>query len=193
MALGVLLIGGAFLLGRATKDESPASESTREASTDGAPEYDPRKSTVDYDANDVVNVFPPMIVRDGEILEQQKGTPERALLEWWQAYQFSDVEDVKSLTSQDTIDAIGDDELTQLVELPGPGIGGIEVLGSSEDGDSASIEAGLLVFTPEKPGEPPSAEPTSSTPQTFAMQKEGGEWRFAATEFLVPKLSSLEG
>ena len=59
------------------------------------------------DSSDVVRLFPPTVVLDGDIREHRRGTPERALLEWWQAFQFSDARTVISHTSQDTIENCG--------------------------------------------------------------------------------------
>lgn len=192
--LGALLVAGGFLLGRASED---GGESTTAATTvdsgNSTPGYDPATNVNSFDAADVIKLFPPSIVRDGEILDQGKKTPERALLEWWQAYQFNDLKAVLALTSQDTIDAIGKDELAKLVQLPGPGLGGVEILGASGSGDTATVEAGLLTFTPKRPGGPLPKDPTGSRPETFAMQDQDGDWRFAATEFLSLKLNALSG
>ena len=75
-------------------------------------------------------------------------------------------------------------ELAKLVKTRGQGLQGIEVLGASEDGDIASVRAGLLTFQPEKQGEPPPTTPTASRPATFTMRKEDGEWQFSETVFL---------
>ena len=183
------LIAGAFLIGRSS--ESGGGETTVTTTVAGPLGYVPEDATVTYDINDVVDVLPPTIVRDGEILEQPKGSPERALLEWWQAYQFSDLRAVEELTAEATIDGVGEDNLTALVELPGPGLNGIEIVEASESGDTATVEAALLNFTPKAPGKPVPDKPTASVPETLTMQNDGGEWLFADTEFLTLKLNSL--
>jgi hypothetical protein len=134
----------------------------------------------------------PQVVTDSDIDAQPSGSPEQALLEWWQAYQFSDAEQVIARTSKGTLDDLGEKDLSELVKNTGQGLQGIEVLGSDESGNTASVRVGLLTFQPEKEGEPPPDEPTSSTPDTFEMKKEGGEWKFAATEYLAPKLESFQ-
>jgi hypothetical protein len=136
--------------------------------------------------------FPPQVVRDSEIEAQESGSPERALLEWWQSFQFGDAERVIALTSQETIDELGENDLADLVSNTGQGLQGVEVFDATEDGETASVRVGLLTFTPEKEGEPPPDEPTSSTPDTFAMQNEDGEWLFAETAYLEPKLESFK-
>jgi hypothetical protein len=136
--------------------------------------------------------FPPQVVRDTEIEAQDSGSPERALLEWWQAFQFGDAQGVLARTSQATINALGRRELAELVRTRGQGLQGIEVLGASEDGNRASIRAGLLQFQAEKRGEPPPTTPTASRPTTFAMSKEGDEWLFRETAYLEPMVEGLK-
>ena len=141
------------------------------------------------DSSDVVKLLPPQIVLDGDIAEQRKWTPGRALLEWWQAFQFHDVRTVKALTSLETRKTIGPPALTKVVRLTG--LPGIEILDSTTDGDTALLQTGLLNFQPPGPGEPPPREPTGSQPATFTMKQEGNRWVFAQTDFLVPKVNNL--
>jgi hypothetical protein len=136
--------------------------------------------------------LPPSVVTDSDVQAQPDGSPGRALLEWWQAFQFGDGAQVVALTSTDTLRELGKQNLSELASSTGQGLQGIEVLGASETGNTASVRVGLLQFTPEKEGGPPPSEPTSSTPDTFEMRKEGDEWRFAQTDYLVPKLESFQ-
>jgi hypothetical protein len=136
--------------------------------------------------------LPPHIVRDSEIEAQGSGSPQRALLEWWQAFQFGDSRGVIERTSEATLKAIGEPQLTQLVKQRGQGLQGIEVLGATEESDAASVRAGLLTFQPEKEGEPPPKTPTASRPATFTLVKEDDEWRFRETAFLTPMVQGLQ-
>ena len=141
------------------------------------------------DSSDVVKLFPPTIVLDGDIREHRRGTPERALLEWWQAFQFHDVSTVKALTSPTTLKAIGPHSLADLVRRTG--LPGIAVLDASTDGDTAIIQAGQLNFQPPERGAPPPREPTGSQPIALKMTKGRRGWMFDDTEFLAPKVSNL--
>jgi hypothetical protein len=136
--------------------------------------------------------LPPNVVTDSDVDAQASGSPERALLEWWQSFQFGDSEQVLQRTSKSTIDQLGEHDLSEYVKSAGQGLQGVEVLGAEENGNTASVRVGLLTFQPEKEGEPPPTDPTSSTPDTFEMKKEGGEWKFAATEFLEPRIESFQ-
>jgi hypothetical protein len=135
--------------------------------------------------------LPPQIVTDSDIDAQASGSPERALLEWWQSVQFGDSEQALQRTTNSTIDKLGENDFTEWVKNAGQGLQGVEVLGAEETGNTASVRIGLLQFQPEKEGEPPPSDPTSSTPDTIEMKKEGDDWKFAAPEFLEAKIESF--
>jgi len=141
-------------------------------------------------ATDVVKVFPPQFLTDGDVAEEKKGTPGRAFLEWWQAYQWHDIAAVESLTSPETLNAIGADNLAELVRTQA--LQGVEILGVSESGSSATVNAGLLQFQPPRPGAPPPNKPTTSMPDSFLMSNENGKWLFAQTDYLQLKVDALK-
>jgi hypothetical protein len=142
------------------------------------------------DSSDVVKLLPPQTVLDGDIATHRKGTPERALLEWWQAFQFHDALTVRALTSRATRRAIGPHALADVVRRTG--LPGLSILGVSVNGDTALVQAGILNFQPPKPGAPPPREPTGSQATTFKLVKERGAWVFDQTDFLVPKVENLD-
>ena len=87
--------------------------------------------------------------------------------------------------------ALGRAQLAELVKIRGQGLQGVEVLGATVEGDAASVRVGLLTFQPEKQGEPPPKTPTASRPATFAMRKEGDEWRFSEPSYLSPMIKNV--
>jgi hypothetical protein len=167
-AASILLLG----CGSQDSEEPTTGSSAEDASTAASP-----------------GEFQPSIVTDEDLRAADRGSPERALLEWWQAYQFKDVGATEGLTSEATLSEIGEDELGQTVQARG--LPGIDVLDVTENGDRASIRAALLSYTPEKVGDPPPQEPTSATPATLEMVKEGGDWRFAGTAYLQSLVASV--
>jgi hypothetical protein len=142
-----------------------------------------------FDTSDVVKLFPPTIVLDGDIKEHKKGSPDRALLEWWQAFQFRDVKTVKALTSRATLKAIGPHALADTVLRTG--LQGLEVLDATTNGDTALVQTGLLNFSAPR-GEPPPRTPTHSQAATFEMTREDGNWVFAQTDYLSLKVNNLK-
>lgn len=141
-------------------------------------------------ATDVVKVFPPQTLTDGDVAQEKKGTPGRAFLEWWQAFQWHDVAAVESLTSPETLSAIGRDNLAVLVDKQS--LQGVEILGVSDSGSTATVSAGLLEFQPPREGAPPPNKPTNSIPDSFLMTNEDGKWLFAQTEYLQLKVDALK-
>jgi hypothetical protein len=193
----MLLLLAAMLAGCSSDDDDTGSGTVEVVVTDkatGEPAADveaERASRIKthIDSSDVVRLFPPSIVLDGDVKEQETGTPQRALLEWWQAFQFRDVKTVLALTSRETLKTIGRRNLIDLVRRTG--LQGIEILDATTDGDTALIQAGLLNFAAPR-GEPPPRKPTASLPATFTMVRESGEWVYAQTDYLVPKVENLK-
>jgi hypothetical protein len=194
----LLLVAAIALLGCASGDDGEATKTVTEVvvtdKASGKPaaqvEQDRASKIKSHiDTSDVVKLFPPTIVLDSDIDEQANGTPGRALLEWWQAFQFRDVKTVKALTSRATLEAIGPRALADLVRRTG--LQGIEVLDATADGDTAVVQTGLLNFSAPQ-GEPPPRTPTGSQPATFTMTRESGEWVFAQTDYLSLKVSNLQ-
>lgn len=136
--------------------------------------------------------FAPNVVTTEDIEAQEQGSPGRGLLEWWQAFQFQDAPATIALTSENTLDDIGENTMEELVKTRGQGLQGVEVLDATESGDSASVRAGLLTFEPEEEGAEPPTEPTSSTPITFTMEKDGDQWLFDTPTYLEPMVENLK-
>jgi hypothetical protein len=193
-AIVAVLLGLAagFLVGRETDTGKKTVTASTTGKSPGQVEADKAsKITGHIDASDVVKAFPPQVLTDGDVETQKKGTPGRAFLEWWQAYQWHDVAKAESLTSKETLSAVGADNLAELVRTQS--LQGVEILDVSESGSSATVSAGLLSFQPSSPGGPIPNKPTNSTPDTFLMTKEHGDWLFAQTEFVQLRADNLRG
>jgi hypothetical protein len=197
--LVVLLIAALVVAGCASDDEGgPTKTVTEVVVTDkatGKPAAEveaDRASKVKshFDTSDVVKLFPPQVVLDSDIEEQKKGTPGRALLEWWQAFQFHDVTTVKALTGRATIKEVGPRGLTEVVRRTG--LQGIDVVDATTDGNTALVQAALLNFQPPEKGAPPPRTPTNSLPATFKMTREDGKWVFDQTDYLSLKVNNLK-
>ena len=197
---GVLMLLALIPLGCDSDDGSEAGATVTEiVVTDKASGESAAKAEADrasnikshIDTSDVVRVLPPTILKDGDVRTHEEGTPARALLEWWQAFQFHDVTTVKRMTGRTVRDTIGPRNLARLVRLTG--LQGIEVLGEAEYGQTAVVQVGLLNFAPAAPGEPPPSTPTGSQPATFTMTREDGRWVFDQADYLQLKLNGLNG
>lgn len=169
VALAALLILTVVLLGCGSDDNG--SDSNGDSDTDG---------------------FGPQVVSQEDLDAQEEGSPGAGLLEWWQAFQFQDAATVVSLTSENTLDDVGENNLEDLVKTRGQGLQGVEVLGASESGDSASVRAGLLTFQPEEEGGEIPDEPSASRPITFTMENDGDQWLFDTPTYLEPLIEGMK-
>jgi hypothetical protein len=193
----LLLVLAAIVAGCASDDDDDGGGTVEVVVTDRATGEPAAEAEADrasrikshIDTSDVVRTFPPTIVLDGDVREQRKGSPERAFLEWWQAFQFRDVTTVLAMTSGETLKALGRRNMAVLVRKTG--LPGVEVLDATTDGDTALIQAGILNFASER-GEPQPRTPTNSQPATFTMTRERGGWVYAQTDFLMPKVENLK-
>lgn len=150
----------------------------------GCGSEDESKSSVSTTSEpDAIKLLGPNIVSPSEIAEQPEGSPGRALLEWWQAFQFRDAEEVISLTSQRIVRKLGKQELIDLVQGVGQGLQKVTVVSANEGGKSATVRGLLLNFPLGEDGQLPQ-KPTGSSPRTFLMTNEDGEWRFSDNEYL---------
>jgi hypothetical protein len=140
-------------------------------------------NTASVSASTAEQKFAPQVIRDGDIQAEPKGSPQRAFLAWWQAFQFQDAATVEQLTSKATLKAVGRKPLAKLVQVRGPGTPGIKILSVSKHGNAASVRVAMLTFEQDKQGRP-TDQVATSTPGTFEMRNETGSWTFASTDYL---------
>src|SRR3954453_7003326 len=170
LALGIVLLAGSLpACGSDESDPTTVESDPAAISAEKDELAQAAEISSNIDASDVVKTFPPTIVKEGDIRATKPDSPERALLEWWQAFQFGDLAAVEDLTSSETIDAVGKKDLADGVLRPG--LPGIAILGEDGSGSQSTVRVGLLNFQPSESGKLPK-KPTSSTPEAFAMTKE---------------------
>jgi hypothetical protein len=136
------------------------------------------------DAASLQDALPPNVVSDRTIDRHDRDTPERTLLEWWQAFQFRDAELVKLLTDARIIRTIGRSRISNVVRRIGPSLQGIRILSRRTIGDTTSIRVAFLSFGPKRGETTPPSEPTAATPSTLLMTERRGRWVFADSSYL---------
>ena len=136
------------------------------------------------DGQDLQASLPPNVVKDDAIDRYRDGSPEQTMLEWWQAFQFRDVNLVTALTDPEVVKVIGRERLSLLIRRVGSGLQGIRILGRHREGRLASIRVALLSFTPKKGETTPPSTPTGLTPSTISLRLRDGAWVFADSSYL---------
>ena len=119
----------------------------------------------------------PSLLSPAQIDQEEAGSPARALLEWWSAFQYADDDGVLKMTSPDVLNAVGANRLAQLVRLVRFNLPGIKIVSFDVEQDQAVVRALLLAYTLDKQGNVVEAS-FSGTPRSFAWAREGDDWRF---------------
>ena len=83
----------------------------------------------------------PNLVDERDVASTVAGSPERALLEWFQAVQFEDLEAVRSLTDPAALPRAGRRELAAAVAVVGPALGKPTIVTAKTNDDRASVRA----------------------------------------------------
>lgn len=120
------------------------------------------------------------IVSDADIGRYGKGTPERTLLEWFQAVQYKDAIGAAQLVDARTLRRVGPIRFRSAVLTVGSALGkpAIVDLRPSPDGKQVSVRLLVEGFSPG------TTEPVSSIPTSFHMVNKG-KWRLADVNYLT--------
>ena len=118
------------------------------------------------------------IVDNRAIDERKAGTPERGLLEWWQAMQFGDATGVDELTAAATVTALSDRVISQVADRAGPGLGRPEIIRTTVTGANARLRVAMLRYKNNR------LDPDGTQRFTLRLSRDGDRWKFADTRFL---------
>jgi hypothetical protein len=128
--------------------------------------------------NDGGVAVPPNIITDEKLDRTRAGTPQLALLTWWQAVQFRDVPVARQLTNRTSLERTGPTRFRRMVMLVGDGLPGLRILTARIRGDQAAIRA-YLVFAPARTG-----DAAVGAPRTFGLSRAGRTWLVNNLEYL---------
>jgi hypothetical protein len=120
-------------------------------------------------STDVSEQLPPNVVSEADIDAQEDGSPQRALLEWWQAFQFGDVQTVLDLTDPATVHKFGPDRIEEFTLTAGQSLGKPKLLKTIPHGETASVRVLILTITDE-------AKQPDETIRTIVLKRDGGAW-----------------
>ena len=91
---------------------------------------------------------PPNVVGAQQIAAYPAGSAARALLELWQAIEFSDVEAARRLVAPSTLAELPKGEFAQMVGTIGDNVPRLKVLNSREVGTNTSVRVYLVFYKP---------------------------------------------
>jgi hypothetical protein len=121
----------------------------------------------------------PNLVTDAEIERYPEGSPQRAVLDWFQAVQFRDEAGVRQSTTDREVERVSRKTLDDAVALIGPALGKPRVVSTRTRGTRAAIRLFIQSFVPGK------REPVGETPSTFYLTRTGDGWRVDDVRYLV--------
>jgi hypothetical protein len=176
--------------GRATASALALLTSTLTLAACGPEDSDSAESNTTTPSGTIAEPAPaPNLVTTEQVESFEQGSPERALLEWWAAFQHGDQDAVVEITAERTLERVGEKRVSNLVDLLGSDLQGIRVARSRVEGDRAIVLALLLSFDVDKGGMAVE-ESVSGSPRVFAMAREGG-WLYDEPSYLERLLDDL--
>jgi len=108
-------------------------------------------------------VPPPNVVAPQQIAAYPLGSPARALLEFWQAIQFSDVSSARRLVSPEALASVTPARFTTMVQTVGDDIPGLRIVSSMQMGVNASVRVFLLGYAANR-------TVSTTSPQSFQLR-----------------------
>jgi hypothetical protein len=114
------------------------------------------------------------------------GSPERALLEWFQAVQFEDVGGVRDWTSRRAIRGAERPPLARTVATVGPALGKPKIKKARSGDAIATVKVSIEAYLPGR------AAPRSVHPVSFRLVREDGTWRVASLKYLSTAATRIE-
>jgi hypothetical protein len=110
-----------------------------------------------------VGAPPPNVVTSQQINAYHPGSPAHALLEFWQAVQFSDVLSARRLVSSKALASVTPARFTTMIQTLGDNIPGLRIVSSTQIGVDASVRVFLLGYAPNH-------TVSTSSPQSFQLR-----------------------
>jgi hypothetical protein len=133
---------------------------------------------------DVSTAFPNSVT-SRDLSRTVARSPERAILEWFQAVQFQDLLGVRRLTAQRALRSAGRTMLARAVATVGPALGKPNVDAIHSRGADASIRVAIEAYLPGR------SEPRSVEPVRFRVVREAGDWRLSSLDYLLTAASRM--
>lgn len=123
---------------------------------------------------------PPNLVSQTDISATAAGSPQRALLEWFEAVQFRDLAAVHGLTAPESVTRVALPALDQQIDRVGVALAHPQLVSARANSTTAVIRALLVTYDPQV------RKGSFSFPWTFRLLRSGGRWLVADVSVLFP-------
>jgi hypothetical protein len=119
------------------------------------------------------------LITDEDVASRQRGSPERALLSFFQAVQYRDSQTALSLIARAERADLSPKTIRGQVARIGSSLGRPRIVVVRRTGNKAMVRTVVLSF------EPGNTKPSGGTPVTFALRKERNRWVLEDLTYLV--------
>jgi hypothetical protein len=127
---------------------------------------------------------PPNVVTARQLAAYPASSAAHALLELWQAIEFSDVEAARGLVAPSTLTALRAAGFAHLVQAIGDNVPGLKILNSRTIAANTIVRAYLVFYTP-------SDNVAATSPMSFVFRRQSGEYKLTDLSYLLRKAREI--
>jgi hypothetical protein len=124
------------------------------------------------------------VILASDINATPPGSPQRAMLSWFQAVQFGDPVEVLALTAPATVAKVGAATITKDVAATTDILARPQLLSTRFQGNVAYLRVLMLSYVVNK------SKPVLEVPATVTLEKIGGSWKMLGVGLLIPSAAT---
>lgn len=124
------------------------------------------------------------MVTPGQLAAYPAGSPAHALLELWQAIEFSDVEAARGLVAHSALTVLGADDFAHMVQTIGDNVPGLKILNSRTIVANTTVRAYLVFYSP-------NGRIAATSPMSFAFRRRNGEYKLSDLSYFLRKAHEI--
>ncbi len=125
------------------------------------------------------------VVTEEAIAQRPRNSPDRALLNWWQAVQFEDFEGVRLLSTRQALSRTSPRGLSRAVSTVASALGRPEIVRVRSQGDRAAVRVLIQSFGSK------AGQTVSTDPATFELRRMRGKWRVGDLGYLLETAQTI--
>lgn len=127
---------------------------------------------------------PPNVVTPRQLAAYPAGSPAHALLELWQAIEFSDVEAARNLVAPSALTVLGAGKFTHMVQTIGDNVPGLKILNSRTIVANTTVRTYLVFYTP-------SGRVAATSPMSFVFRRKNGAYKLSDLSYFLRKAREI--